>query len=92
MDQRRLKEKENRLNKPSADLLRVLRGGVSPIAVRTLSHILSRPFFSIYVIRLRRICMNQRFPGLVPENFRCFSARRTKVVPAFPLSRSVTRD
>lgn len=45
----------------SADLLRVLPARISPIAGRTLSHILSRPFFSIYAIRLRRICMNQRF-------------------------------
>lgn len=58
----------------SAGLLRVLRGRVSPIADGTLSHILSRPFFSICAIRLRRICMSQRFGGLVPTNFRCLCA------------------
>lgn len=41
-------------------LLRVLRGRISPIADGTLSHILSRPFFSICAIHLRRICMSQR--------------------------------
>ncbi|KAL2731054.1 hypothetical protein V1478_005467, partial [Vespula squamosa] len=32
-----------------------------PIAAGTLSHILSRPFFSICAIHPRRICMNRRF-------------------------------
>lgn len=53
-------EVENRWNIAGV-LLRVLHGWVSPIADGTLSHILSRPFFSIYAIRLRRICMSQRF-------------------------------
>lgn len=65
---RRREEKEEP-SETSADLLRVLRATVSPIAGRTLSHILSRPFFSICAIRLRRICMNQRFQPCSVKTF-----------------------
>ncbi|KAF7381357.1 hypothetical protein HZH66_013751 [Vespula vulgaris] len=55
-------EKERRRNPATSErLITRIAPRTLPIAAGTLSHILSRPFFSICAIHPRRICMNRRF-------------------------------